>query len=68
MDALRPHGGLASPQSPAWKIDHMSSEQKRARILADIKLAQNSGWDEQILATSRNGGECVAMPRQHLWG
>ena len=41
--------GLSSV--PCVRIDHMSSEQKRAYILADNKLAQNAGWDEEILAT-----------------
>ena len=36
---------------PCIRIDHMSPEQKRAYILADNKLAQNAGWDEEILAT-----------------
>jgi len=43
------HLGLAS--IPCVRIDHMSAEQKRAYILADNKLAQNAGWDEEILAT-----------------
>jgi hypothetical protein len=29
----------------------MSTEQKRAYVLADNKLALNAGWDEEILAT-----------------
>ena len=36
---------------PCIRIHHMSPEQKRAYILADNKLAQNAGWDEEILAT-----------------
>src|SRR5262245_40993100 len=36
---------------PCVRIDHMSPGQKRAYILADNKLAQNAGWDEEILAT-----------------
>ena len=36
---------------PCVRIDHMSPEQKRAYILADNRLAQNAGWDEEILAT-----------------
>src|SRR5262245_7676292 len=36
---------------PCIRIEHMSPEQKRAYILADNKLAQNAGWDEEILAT-----------------
>jgi DNA modification methylase len=40
--------GLATV--PCVRIDHMSPEQKRAYILADNKLAQNAGWDDEILA------------------
>ena len=36
---------------PCVRLDQMSPEQKRAYILADNKLAQNAGWDEEILAT-----------------
>ncbi|HML90850.1 DNA methyltransferase [Methyloceanibacter sp.] len=36
---------------PCVRIDHMGPEQKRAYILADNKLAENAGWDEEILAT-----------------
>lgn len=41
---------LDLPSVPCVRIDHMSPEQKRAYILADNKLAQNAGWDEEILA------------------
>jgi hypothetical protein len=36
---------------PCVRIDHISPEQKRAYILADNRLAQNAGWNEEILAT-----------------
>ena len=42
---------LSLASVPCVRIDHMSPEQKRAYILADNKLAQNAGWDEEILAT-----------------
>jgi len=40
--------GLA--QVPTLLIDHLSEAQKRAYILADNKLAENAGWDPEILA------------------
>lgn len=35
---------------PRVRLEHMTSEQKRAYVLADNKLALNAGWDEFILA------------------
>lgn len=35
---------------PCVRLDHMSEVQKRAYVLADNKLALNSGWDETLLA------------------
>jgi DNA modification methylase len=35
---------------PVIRIEHLSSEQKRAYIIADNKLALNAGWDPEILA------------------
>jgi DNA modification methylase len=35
---------------PCLRQDQMSDEQKRAYVLADNKLAQNAGWDEELLA------------------
>lgn len=34
---------------PVIVLDHLSEAQKRAYILADNKLAQNAGWDEELL-------------------
>jgi DNA modification methylase len=35
---------------PTLLIDHLSDAQKRAYILADNKLAENAGWDPEVLA------------------
>lgn len=35
---------------PCLCIEHMSTAEKRAYIIADNKLALNAGWDEEILA------------------
>ena len=53
---LAGHGRLAAAQVlgmnvvPCVRIDHMSSAQKKAYVLADNKLALNAGWDEELLA------------------
>ena len=35
---------------PVLRIDHMTEAQKRAYMIADNKLAENAGWDEDLLA------------------
>jgi ParB-like chromosome segregation protein Spo0J len=50
------HGRLAAAkllgldQVPTIRLDQMSEAQKRAYLLADNKLAQNAGWDRNLLA------------------
>ncbi len=34
---------------PCLRIDHLSEDQKRAYLLADNKLAENAGWDPDLL-------------------
>ena len=41
---------LNIPHVPVVILDHLSDAQKRAYIIADNKLAENAGWDEEILA------------------
>lgn len=40
--------GLATV--PTLRLSHLSSEERRAYVLADNKLALNAGWDQDILA------------------
>ena len=40
--------GLA--EVPTVQIAHLSATQKRAYILADNRLAEKAGWDQEILA------------------
>ncbi len=40
--------GLASV--PTLRLSHLSTEERRAYVLADNKLALNAGWDQDILA------------------
>ena len=35
---------------PTCKLSHLSEAEKRAYILADNKLAENAGWDKELLA------------------
>lgn len=41
---------LGETKVPTIELAHMTDIQKRAYIIADNKLALNSGWDEQLLA------------------
>lgn len=41
---------LGMKEVPCVRLDHLSDIQKRAYIIADNKLALNSGWDEEMLA------------------
>jgi DNA modification methylase len=48
---------------PVIVLDHLSEDQKRAYILADNKLAQNAGWDQETL---RSELEALAAVRFDL--
>jgi ParB-like chromosome segregation protein Spo0J len=34
---------------PVIVLDHLSETQKRAYIIADNRLAENAGWDDELL-------------------
>ena len=40
---------LGLKEVPVLQIGHLSESQKRAYIIADNKLALNSGWDDELL-------------------
>jgi ParB-like chromosome segregation protein Spo0J len=40
---------LGLKEVPVIVLDHLSEAQKRAYIIADNKLAENAGWDEELL-------------------
>jgi DNA modification methylase len=42
------HLGMESV--PTIRLEHMSEEEKRAYVIADNKLAENAGWDRELLA------------------
>src|SRR5215212_9614522 len=35
---------------PTLRLSHLSPAQRRAYVIADNKLAQNAGWDRDVLA------------------
>ena len=41
---------LGLEKVPCIRLAHLSETQKRAYVIADNKLALNSGWDEEMLA------------------
>lgn len=55
-DIMAGHGRLAAAQKlaldvvPVVVLDHLTSTQRRAYILADNQLALQAGWDEELLA------------------
>lgn len=55
------HGRLKAAQLlgfdrlPIIRLEHMTEAQKRAYILADNKLAENAGWDRELLALELQG-------------
>jgi DNA modification methylase len=40
---------------PILRLSHLSDAERRAYILADNKLAQNAGWDRELLALELQG-------------
>lgn len=41
---------LGLSEVPVIILDHLTEIQKKAYIIADNKLAENAGWDEELLA------------------
>jgi ParB-like chromosome segregation protein Spo0J len=41
---------LEMQQVPVVVLDHLTPEERRAYVLADNKIAENAGWDEERLA------------------
>ena len=42
---------LGIGEVPVIVLDHLSEAQRRALVIADNKLAENAGWDEEMLRT-----------------
>ena len=55
------HGRVEAAKLLGWKsvptiaLAHLSETERRAYVLADNKLAQNAGWDKEILAIELQG-------------
>ena len=45
---------LGLPDVPVIVLDHLSEAQRRALVIADNRIAENAGWDEQMLAAEIN--------------
>jgi DNA modification methylase len=53
---------LGRTEVPTIRIDHLTPNQIRAYILADNKIAQNAGWDEEILKIELQHLTTVELP------
>ena len=50
---------LGMESVPTLRLEHLSEEQVRAYVIADNKLAENAGWDRDLLAIELQGlAEC----------
>ena len=56
LEIIAGHGRVAAAQSlgfatvPTIRLSHLSADERRAYVLADNKLAENAGWDMEILS------------------
>jgi DNA modification methylase len=61
LQIIAGHGRVAAAkllgiqEVPTVRLSHLSDEDKRAYVLADNKLAENAGWDREILAIELQG-------------
>ena len=55
MAGLRRRRLLDIDRVPTIRIEDMTEAQKRAYVLADNKLAENAGWDRELLALELQG-------------
>ena len=46
---------LGLDKVPTIRLDHLTEEQKRAYVIADNRLAELAGWDEELLALELQG-------------
>ncbi len=55
------HGRVAAAKTLSWsevptlRIDHLTETQKRAYILLDNRVAEDAGWDQEMLAIELEG-------------
>lgn len=46
---------IGMTEVPVRRLSHLSKDEVRAYILADNKLAENAGWDRELLAIEMQG-------------
>src|SRR5215210_2597902 len=46
---------LGQESVPALRLSHLTPAERKAYVLADNKLAQNAGWDRELLAIELQG-------------
>ena len=55
------HGRVAAAKQLGWaevptlRVEHLDETEKRAYILADNRLAEEAGWDQEMLAIELQG-------------
>ena len=49
---------LGLTEVPVIVLDHLTGAQKRAYVIADNRLAENAGWDDDLLLAA----EIAALP------
>jgi DNA modification methylase len=60
-EVIAGHGRLAAARElgfkevPILRLSHLSEAQKRAYVIADNRLAEQAGWDKQMLALELQG-------------
>ncbi|PJI86338.1 ParB-like nuclease family protein [Yoonia maricola] len=63
---------LGMSDVPVMRVDHLTDAQKRAYIIADNKLAENAGWDDELLVIElqalsdlarKHANDCRALMR-----
>lgn len=56
LEIIAGHGRVAAAKQlglstvPCLRLSHLNADERRAYVLADNKLAENAGWDQEILA------------------
>ena len=77
FNVIAGHGRLAAARDegftevPCVYVDHLSEAQKKAYILADNRMAEDAGWDEEMPTTfpirdsaPRNWPRCSAQTKR----
>ncbi len=57
---------LGMTDIPTVRVDHLTPVQIRAYVIADNKLAENAGWDRQLLIGAPGSAGKLAITRSYL--